>query len=93
MPYFLLFYDYVENYMEARAPHRPAHFEHARPAHDAGMLIMAGAYGDGPPGATFVFRAESADAIEDFARRDPYVLNGVVTKWRIVPWTVVIGGE
>lgn len=92
MQYFLLFYDYVENYLEARAPHRPAHFDHARPAHESGMLVMAGAYSEGAPGAAFVFRAGSAEPIEDFARRDPYVLNGVVTKWRVVPWNVVIGG-
>jgi hypothetical protein len=29
--------------------------------------------------------------VEDFVRRDPYVTNGIVTRWRIRPWTVVIG--
>jgi len=26
---------------------------------------------------------------EAFAARDPYVLNGLVTKWRVRPWNVV----
>jgi hypothetical protein len=30
--------------------------------------------------------------VEAFVRRDPYVAAGVVTRWRIRPWTVVIGG-
>jgi uncharacterized protein len=30
--------------------------------------------------------------VEAFVRRDPCVANGVVTRWRIRPWTVVIGG-
>ncbi len=29
--------------------------------------------------------------VEDFVRRDPYVANGVVTRWRIRPWTVAVG--
>jgi hypothetical protein len=32
-----------------------------------------------------VFRAD-ADA---FAREDPYVAAGLVTSWRVEPWTVV----
>jgi len=28
---------------------------------------------------------------EDFARTDPYVLNGLITSWRVRPWTVVAG--
>jgi uncharacterized protein YciI len=51
---------------------------------------MAGAFGDPPHGAAFVFSTETPQPVEDFARRDPYVLNGVVTRWRVVPWHVVI---
>lgn len=27
-----------------------------------------------------------------YARQDPYVVNGLVARWEIRPWTVVIGG-
>jgi uncharacterized protein YciI len=30
---------------------------------------------------------------EDFARADPYVRNGLVTRWRVREWSVVIGGD
>ena len=29
--------------------------------------------------------------IGDFVQADPYVANGIVTGWRVRPWTVVIG--
>jgi uncharacterized protein YciI len=32
------------------------------------------------------------EAAEAFARADPYVRNGLVTRWRIREWTTVIGG-
>ncbi len=31
--------------------------------------------------------------VEEFARNDPYVLNGLVTRWEVRPWAVVIGDE
>jgi hypothetical protein len=29
--------------------------------------------------------------IEQFVANDPYVKNGLVTRWRIRPWTTVVG--
>ena len=29
----------------------------------------------------------------NFARSDPYVRNGLVTRWEVRSWTVVIGNE
>ena len=55
-------------------------------------MVLAGAF-DPPDGALLVFRAESASEVEAFARADPYVRNGLVTSWRVRPWTVVVGGE
>jgi uncharacterized protein YciI len=90
MAYFLLLYDVVENYPQARTPYRADHLGLAQAERDAGRLLMAGAFGDPPHGAAFVFSTETPQPVEDFARRDPYVLNGVVTRWRVVPWHVVI---
>jgi uncharacterized protein YciI len=91
MAYFLLLYDVVDNYPEARTPYRPQHLEMAQAEHDSGRLVLAGAYGDPPHGAAFIFRTDGPQPVEDFARRDPYVQNGVVTHWRVLPWHVVIG--
>lgn len=92
MKWFLLLYDVAPDYLERRAPFRPEHLELARAARERGELVLAGAFGDPPKGAVLVFKAADAAAAEAFARSDPYVKNGVVTGWRVEPWTVVIGG-
>ena len=89
MAYFALFYDYVENVVEKRAPHRPAHLDLYRLWREDGKLVMGGALGDPPHGALIVFDVGSADEVEEFASADPYVLNGIVTARRVEPWAVV----
>ena len=54
---------------------------------------MAGAAGDPPDSALFVFRGDSADAATRFANSDPYVKNGLVLSWRVQPWNVVVGAQ
>jgi uncharacterized protein len=82
----VLFYEYVEDILERRAPVREAHLKRIR-AEDA--LVMAGALGDPPHGALFVFRGVGAEHVEAFASEDPYVRAGLVTAWRVEPWNVV----
>jgi uncharacterized protein len=93
MTHFALLYDVVEGFLDKRTPHRPAHLQTVRDAQARGELVMAGALGDPPDGALLVFRAETADVVERFARADPYVTSGLVQRWRVRPWTVVVGGE
>lgn len=93
MAYFALFYDVVDDMINRRVPYRPAHLEHVRAAHGRGEVVMGGAIGDPPSGALIVFQTASARVVEDFAAADPYVLNGLVTAWRVMPWTVVVGGQ
>ena len=93
MKHFALVYDVVPNFVERRAPFRGAHLALLRDANARGMLLFAGPLGDPPDGALLVIRAESAAAVEDFARADPYVSEGLVTGWRVRPWNIVIGAE
>ena len=87
--HWLLFYEYVEDVLERRGPHRPAHLDLVNEAHSRGTLVMAGALADPVDGAVFVFTGEDPTAAEEFVRADPYVANGLVTAWRIRRWTVV----
>ncbi len=89
--HWLLFYDYVENILERRAPYREAHLALARSAHARGELLMAGALAEPADGAVFVFTGDDAKAAERFARVDPYVQNGLVTAWRVRAWNVAVG--
>ncbi|HWE32922.1 MAG TPA: YciI family protein [Solirubrobacteraceae bacterium] len=86
----ILFYDYVADVAERRGPHRPAHLDHVGSEKQSGRLLMAGALGDPPHGAAFVFGPDTEpDAIEAFVGADPYVDAGLVSGWRIELWNVV----
>jgi uncharacterized protein YciI len=91
--YYVLLYDYVENIVERRAPFRAQHLALANGLVEQGELVLGGALADPPDGAVIVFRTADASAVEDFVRKDPYVANGLVTRWRIRPWNVVVGCE
>jgi hypothetical protein len=86
----ILFYDYVDDVLERRAPHREAHLELARRWKQDGRLVAGGAVGDPPHGGVLVFRVDDASEVEGFAGEDPYVANGIVTGWRVEPWNVVV---
>ena len=92
MKYFALFYDVVENFVEKRMPYREPHLNMVKEAHDRGHVVMAGALGDPPERALILFRVEDASVVENFARTDPYVTQGVVSHWEVKPWNVVVGG-
>jgi uncharacterized protein YciI len=89
--HYLLFYDVVPDYAERRLPFRAEHLAHARAAVERGQLILGGAFADPVDGAVLLFECESPALIEEFVRRDPYVVNGLVTSWRVRPWTTVVG--
>src|SRR5687768_2542724 len=93
MKYFALFYDIVDDYITRRAQYRDEHLRLAREAHGRGELVLAGAMTDPADRALLIFRAPDASAAEDFARRDPYVVNGLVKRWEVRAWNVVIGAE
>ena len=92
MEYFALLYDVVDEFVDRRSAYREEHLRIAAEANQRGELHLAGALSD-PVGALLVFRAADASVAEDFARNDPYVVNGLVTSWEVRPWAVVIGGE
>lgn len=91
--YYILFYETVEDYLEKRAPYREKHLALVEKAYDNGLIIMAGALADPADGAVFIFKADGPELAEEFAKKDPYVKNGLITKWYIRPWTVVAGGD
>ena len=88
---YLLHYDYVEDILDKRGPHRDAHLALIGEWHGDGRIVMAGAAGDPPSGALFVFRVDDPAEAEAFADADPYVAAGLVTDYRVEPWTVVTG--
>jgi uncharacterized protein len=90
MNYYALFYEVVEDFVARRARHRDEHLGLVREANLRGDLLLAGALGEPPGRALLIFRATDRTVAEEFARNDPYVLNGLVTRWEVVPWANVI---
>jgi uncharacterized protein len=91
--YFLLLYELVDDYLERRPAYREEHLSLAREAVERGQLLLAGAYADPPDGAALAFRADDEAVVRDFVARDPYVREGLVERWIIRSWTVVVGGD
>jgi uncharacterized protein YciI len=91
--HYLLFYEAGPDYAERRKPYRAAHLQHAREAVQRGELVLGGAYASPIDGALLLFRGGSPAAAEQFAKSDPYVLNGVVLRWHIREWTTVVGND
>jgi uncharacterized protein YciI len=40
-----------------------------------------------------VFKTAGRSIVEEFAKADPYVLNGVVRSWIVREWTTVAGRD
>jgi uncharacterized protein YciI len=91
--HYLLFYDVVDDYVTRRAPLRAAHIGHARESLARGELVLAGAFNNPPDGAALLFKGSSPEVAERFAENDPYVINGLVKKWRVREWTTVVGRD
>jgi len=89
--HYLLIYEVSPEYLERRAEFRAEHLALAWQAADRGELLLGGALGDPVDGAVLLFQGESPDVAERFVRADPYVAHGLVTRWRVRPWSTVVG--
>jgi len=93
MNYYALIYETVDDYVARRAEFREQHLRVARAWRERGELILGGAFDDPVDRALLVFRVDDKSKVEEFARKDPYVVNGLVKKWEVRPWKVVVGQE
>jgi uncharacterized protein len=91
MNYYALVYYVVDDFVARRTAYREEHLGLAHASQQRGELQLGGALGEPPDRALIVFRGGERSVAEDFARRDPYVLNGLVLRWEVQPWAVVVG--
>ena len=91
--HYLLFYEVAEGYVERRVPFRQLHLAHAKQAVERGELVLGGTLADPLDVAVLLFRGDSPEVAESFARIDPYVLNGLVARWYVREWTTVVGED
>ncbi len=93
MNYYALLYELVDDMVNRRVPFREEHLRLARESRERGDLVLAGALADPVDRALLVFHVDDKSKVEAFARKDPYVVNGLAKKWEVRPWNVVVGNE
>ena len=86
--YRIVFYDFVDDYLERRAPLRESHLALVRAAHERGELVLAGALADPADRGVLVWKAPRS-VVSAFVEADPYVAAGLVTIWRAERWNLV----
>jgi hypothetical protein len=91
MNYYALLYELVDDMVTRRVPFREEHLRLAREARKRGELVLAGALAEPVDRALLVFHVDNKGKVEAFARKDPYVVNGLAKKWEVRPWNVVVG--
>src|SRR6266851_1980101 len=93
MNYYALFYELVDDMITRRVPFREEHLRLARESRERRELVLAGALTEPVDRALLVFHVDDKSKVESFARKDPYVVNGLAKKWEVRPWNVVVGNE
>lgn len=91
--HYLLFYEVATDYISRRAEFREAHLKKAWEASARGELVLGGALANPVDGAVLLFKADSPEVAEQFARTDPYVTSGAVKRWYVREWNTVAGQE
>ncbi len=88
--YYIVNYKLHKEYMERRAPHRPAHFELLKEYITSGELLMGGACDD-QQDAIIIFQVEDVARIHAFIEVDPYIIHEVAVSYTIRQWNMVTG--
>jgi uncharacterized protein YciI len=91
--HYLLFYEVGEDYVSRRAEFRDAHLDAGWKASEAGELVLGGALANPVDGAVLLFKGDSPEVAEKFAKADPYVTSGIVKRWYVREWRTVAGED
>lgn len=89
--HYLLIYHLNPDYLERRGEYRNEHLALAWEAAESDGLLLGGALQDPSDQAILLFEGDSPEAAENFAKKDPYVKEGLVKKWEVRPWMTVVG--
>jgi hypothetical protein len=89
--HYLLFYELADDYLARRVEFRNVHLKLGWEAVERGELVLGGALANPIDGAILLFKGDSPEVAENFAKADPYVTSGIVKRWYIREWTTVVG--
>lgn len=78
------FYEMAPDALPKIRAHYPAHRARLDAFHARGIVLAAGPFGDPAEGAMGIFA--SREGAEEFIQGDPFVTEGLVSRWRLVEW-------
>ena len=82
---YVLFYETAPDGIAKVPPIFPAHRARAAEFHERGVMLQVGTFENpAEQGSMAIFTTR--EAAEEFARGDPFVLNGVVSNWKVWGW-------
>lgn len=87
---FALEYTYVPNMAEKRVPVRPAHLKFTESYIADKTMIAGGAFVPEMEAGLLLFRG-TREMVEKYAKNDPYVVEGLVAKYKIREWAIAVG--
>ncbi len=87
---YVLFYQSADDLGSKAPAHFPAHLVRVKEFNGRGTLLMVGTFGNPQEeGAMGIFTTR--EAAEEFAKGDPFVVNGVVRTWKVLEWNESLG--
>lgn len=90
--HYLLFYEKVADYADRQKPFQEAHRAHCVAAVERGDMVLGGSLDNPNDGSALVlFQGDSPAVAEKFAQNDPYVTGGVISRWHVRCWDIVVG--
>lgn len=78
------FYEMAPDALAKVRTYFPPHRARLDEFHARGVLFAAGPLSNPPEGAMAIFTTR--EGAEEFIQGDPFVINGLVSKWRLVEW-------
>ncbi len=88
---FAAVFEYLQD-PEKVAAIRPLHRQYLSSLLEKDQLVAAGPLTD-DTGALIVYEAESAEAVEQLIRADPFFANGIFLRWKLLPWKPVFANS
>jgi uncharacterized protein YciI len=85
---FIMFYEVAPDGLSKAMNHFEDHKKRLKEFHQKGVLLMAGPYANPAEGAMGIFTTR--ESAEEFIKGDPFVVQRVVSHWRIIEWNEVL---
>jgi uncharacterized protein len=87
---FVMFYEPAPSFLSKARLHFPAHRARLEEFHRRGVLLGAGPL-ENPRDGSSMGLFTKREAAEEFVKDDPFIVNGVVARWRIREWADLFG--